>query len=323
MDQPPQQPGSTPVPAPPAVPAPQAVLARARHENFPVALRLLPASDRRHLMSVYGFARLVDDIGDELPPGERHAALDWVEAELERALAGRATHPLLVALGRTVAACDLPVRSLRDLVAANRLDQVVTSYRTYDQLLGSCELSANPVGRLVLAVFGAATPERAALSDDVCTGLQLAEHLQDVGEDARRGRVYLAEEDRLAWGCTVDDLLAPTAGAALRGVVATYTVRARQLLLSAVPLAASLTGRHRLALAGFAAGGLAALDAVEAAGGDVLGVACRPAPARRAALAAAVAAGRPPRALATLRLPPSGVGSVLGGGHVSVPAVAP
>lgn len=292
-----QQPG---VPAPVTLPAPDAVLARAGHENFPVALRLLPAGERAHLMAVYGFARLVDDIGDELAPEDRPAALDWVEAELERALDGRATHPLLVDLGRAATACDLPRQALRDLVAANRLDQVRTVYQTYDQVLGSCELSANPVGRLVLAVFGAATAERVALADDVCTGLQLAEHLQDVGEDARRGRIYLAEEDRLRWGCHEADLRGPTAGPALRGVVATYTARARQLLLSAVPLVASLSGRHRLALAAFAAGGLAALDAVEAAAYDVLGMACRPSPVRRVALAATLAAGRPPPALSLL-----------------------
>lgn len=286
---------------PVTLPTVPAVLARAAGENFPVALRLLAASDRRHLMAIYGFARLVDDIGDELPPGaDRERALDWVEWELERALAGRATHPLLQEMGRTASATGLPAQPLRDLVAANRLDQMLTHYRTYDQLMGGCELSANPVGRLVLGVFGALTPARAALSDDVCTGLQLAEHLQDVGEDARRGRVYLAEEDRRRWGCADDDLLAPHAGEALRGVVATYTARARHLLLSAVPLAASLTGRHRLALAGFAAGGLAALDSIEAAGYDVLGTPCRPARRVLALRAMAVASGRHPRALAAL-----------------------
>lgn len=307
-----QQPGDA---APVTLPAPQSVLDRAAGENFPVALRLLPVAERRHLMAIYGFARLVDDIGDELEPGEvRRQALDWVEAELDRALVGRATHPLLVEVARTVAQLDLPTQPLRDLVAANRLDQVLTRYRTYDQLLGSCELSANPVGRLVLGVFGVHTPERLALSDDVCTGLQLAEHLQDVGEDARRGRIYLAEADRRQWGCAEGDLLAPGAGAALRGVVATYTARARRLLLSAVPLAASVRGRHRLALAGFAAGGLAALDAVEAADYDVLGVACRPLARRVVAHAAALAAGRPPRALDTLRSAPTGGRVLLGNG---------
>lgn len=287
---------------PVTLPAVEAVLGRAADENFPVALRLLPAAERRHLMAVYGFARLVDDIGDELAPGaERAAGLDWVEVALERALAGRAAHPLLAAIARTVAECGLPAQPLRDLVAANRLDQVLTRYRTFDQLLGGCELSANPVGRLVLGIFGAVTPRRLALSDDVCTGLQLAEHLQDVGEDAARGRIYLAEEDRLRWGCDEADLLAPSAGPALRGVVATYTARARQLLLSAVPLAASVRGRHRLALAAFAAGGLAALDAVEAAGYDVLAVRCRPDRRRLLAHTAVLAAGRPPRALAALR----------------------
>lgn len=298
---------------PVGLPAVEAVLGRAADENFPVALRLLRAPERAHLMAVYGFARLVDDIGDELPPGaERVAALDWVEVALERALVGQAEHPLLVAVARTAAQCRLPAQPLRDLVAANRLDQVLTRYRTYDQLLGGCELSANPVGRLVLGVFGLATPGRVALSDDVCTGLQLAEHLQDVAEDARRGRIYLAEEDRQRWSCDDADLMAPSAGPALRGVVATYTARARQLLLSAVPLVASVRGRHRLALAAFAAGGLAALDAIEAAGYDVLAVRCRPDRRRLVAHALTLAAGRPPRALITLRAAMAG-GPVVAG----------
>lgn len=278
------------------LPGTEAVLARARNENFPVALRILGVSERRQLMAVYGFARLVDDIGDEVEPvSARSAALDWAEEEAERARNGTATHPLFVALGDAIAEAKLPMQPLRDLVAANRLDQVLHDYQTYDQLLGSCELSANPVGRLVLAIFGAATPKRLALSDDVCTGLQLAEHLQDVGEDAHRGRRYLPAEDRHRWGCTDDDLLAATASPALRHLVGAYAGRARSLLESAVPLAGGLPRRHRLAIAGFAAGGLAALDAIDAAGGDVLAVACRPAPSAvlRHAARIVVRASRP------------------------------
>lgn len=266
---------------PVVLPTPDAVLARAGGENFPVALRVLAPTERRQLMAVYGFARLVDDIGDEVEPASaRVEALDWAEDETERARRGTATHPLFVALGHAIVTANLPIQPLLDLVSANRLDQMLSDYQTYDQLLGSCELSANPVGRLVLAIFGAATPWRLALSDDVCTGLQLAEHLQDVGEDARRGRRYLAADDRRRWGCDDDDLLAATASAPLRQLVGEYVRRARGLLASAVPLAAGLPVRHRLAIAGFAAGGLAALDAVEAAGGDVLGVACRPSATR-------------------------------------------
>lgn len=280
------------------LPPPQAVLARAGSENFPVALRLLGRNEQRHLMAVYGFARLVDDIGDEVEPvSARGAALDWVEDELERAAVGRATHPLFVDLGRAIAGAGLPLQPLHDLVAANRLEQLVSQYRTYDQLLGSCELSANPVGRLVLAIFGVSRPDRVAYSDDVCTGLQIVEHLQDVGEDARRGHVYLAEEDRETFGCSVDALLAPLAGVPLRNLVADYGRRARALLGAAVPLARGLPARPKLAIAAFAAGGLAALDAIEAAGNDVLGVTCRPKPRRVAVHAARIASGVPERAL--------------------------
>lgn len=264
-------------PAPSGAPAPAAVLARASQENFPVALRLLPAPERDRLVAIYGFARLVDDIGDELLPVEaRPAALDWAEQELERARRHEATHPLFVALSTVLDLGDHVVAAMEDLITANRLDQVISRYETYDDLLASCALSANPVGRLVLAVFGALSAERLACSDDVCTGLQLAEHLQDLAEDARRGRIYLAAEDRRRWGCDEQDLLAPTASMPVRQLVADYARRARELLGSVGPLAEGLAVRHQLALAGFAAGGLAALDAIADAEFDVLGVTCRP-----------------------------------------------
>ena len=153
-------------------------------------------------------------------------------------------------------------------------------------------LSAAPVGRLVLEVFGASTAERIALSDRVCIGLQVVEHLQDVGEDAGNGRIYLPLEDLARFGCREDDLLANSSGPALRGLVAMEVARARALLADAVPLAATLAFRPRVAVAGFAGGGLAALDSIARAGNDVLGTRCRPSKpglARRA-LAALLAA---------------------------------
>lgn len=265
------------VPVPSGLPAPAGVLAQASHENFPVALRLLPARERAQLMAVYGFARLVDDIGDELQPAEaRPAALDWVVHELARARRHEATHPLFTALEEVLDLGDPVVAALEDLISANRLDQVTARYETYEDLLASCALSANPVGRLVLAIFGADSADRLACSDDVCTALQLAEHLQDLGEDARRGRIYLPAEDRRRWGCDEQDLLAPTASVALRQLVADYTRRARRLLGAAVALSDGLALRHQIALAGFAGGGLAALDAIADADFDVLATACHP-----------------------------------------------
>lgn len=238
-------------------------------ENFPVASRLLPRRQRDHLMALYGFARLADDIGDE-SAGDRHAELDWLEGELDRAFDGAATHPVVVRLEPTIRACGLDRQPFLDLIEANRRDQWCTSYATWDELLHYCSLSANPVGRLVLAVFDAATPVRIEWSDDVCSGLQVVEHLQDVGEDAGRGRVYLPADDLVRAGVQAADLLAPPASEALRDVIATVSERARRLLASGVPLARSLRGRPRWAVAGFAAGGIATLDAISAAGHDVL-----------------------------------------------------
>lgn len=282
-------------PLPVGLPGTVEVMGRVGGENFPVALRVLGRAERRRLLAVYGFARLVDEVGDgTMPAADRLRALAWLETEVERAVVGRATHPLVAAAGDVVRELGLSAQPLRDLVAANQLDQLRSGYRSFEQVLGSCELSANPIGRLVLGIFGVTTDERTAWSDDVCTGLQLAEHLQDVGEDARRGRVYLAEEDRRVYGCGDDDLLEVSASPALRRLVAAYCTRARALLLSAVPLARSLPWQPRLAVAGFAAGGMAALDAIEAAGFDVLGVRCRPQRWRLVQRAAAVLAGRSP-----------------------------
>ena len=269
------------------VPSAQTVYAQAADENFPVASWLLPASVRTDLLAVYGFARLADDIGDETA-GDRVAHLEWLERELERAGRGAATHAVMRRVGATIDARDLPLQPFRDLIEANRQDQKVRRYETFEDLVGYCRLSANPVGRLVLGIFGADTPDRVALSDDVCTGLQVVEHLQDVAEDLAQDRVYLPLADLRAEGCDESDLTGTHAGPELRRVIARESSRARRLLFSGAPLAASLPLRPRIAVAAFAAGGMAALDAVDAAGFDVLGVACRPRPQRFAARLALV-----------------------------------
>jgi squalene synthase HpnC len=258
------------LPAPAELPDAARVLARRRGENFPVALRLLPPVARRHLLAIYGFARLVDDAGDEAA-GDRGALLDAIERDLERLFAGaRPRHPLLRRLEPTVRACGLPDEPFRRLLAASRRDQRVARYERWQDLLGYCALSANPVGRLVLGVFGVATPERIARSDAVCTALQLVEHWQDVGEDWERGRIYLPAEDRRRYGCEERDLGAASAGPALRALLAFEAARTRGLLREGEPLVASLRGAARLAVAGYVAGGHAALDAVERCGCDVL-----------------------------------------------------
>lgn len=251
-----------------ALPESHEVLPQARAENFPVALRLLPRARRRDLMALYGFARLVDDTGDEAP-GDRAAALDALERDLERAFRGAATHPLLRRLEPAIAAHALPRQPFLDLIEANRRDQRVPRTGTWDDLLAYCALSANPVGRLVLRVFDSATPERDAWSDAICSALQVVEHGQDVAEDFARGRVYLPAEDLARFGCAEADLARAPASPALRSVVALQVERARALLAQGAPLLAELRGAARLAVAGFTAGGHATCDALERAGFDV------------------------------------------------------
>jgi squalene synthase HpnC len=267
------------------------VLARAGQENFPVALWFLPAKVRHRLMAVYGFARLVDDVGDE-GGGDVAAQLDWLEEDLARAATGSAVHPLLQRLTPLLVDFGLPLDPFRRLIEANRRDQQVGRYPTFEDLRAYCALSATPVGELVLGIFEVSTAERRAWSDDVCTALQLVEHLQDLGEDARRGRVYLPAEDMARFGCPESDLLAPTASRELREVVAFETDRSRHLLRQATPLARSLPILPRLAIAGFAAGGLATVDALVKADYEVLAETRRPARSRLLVHLARLSAGR-------------------------------
>ncbi len=271
-------------PGAPGAPDAAAVMSRAAGENFPVASRLLPRGQREHLLALYGFARLVDDIGDEGPlsSARRLELLDRVDAELDAIYAGGVPeHPLLRRLGETVAACALPAAPLRALVQANRQDQVKATYDTYEELAAYCALSANPVGRLVLHVFGAVTPRRVARSDAVCTALQLTEHWQDVAEDADRGRVYLPRRDLERFGCTESDLRARAASPALRALMAFEVARARELFDSGAPLAHDLPLRPALAVGAFVAGGRAALDAIERVDGDVIARRPRPTGSQR------------------------------------------
>jgi squalene synthase HpnC len=255
---------------PEAVAGPEYLRARASRENFPVASFVLPARERRHLLAIYGFARLADDIGDEAP-GDRLALLDWLEADLDRAYDGVPEHEAMRALSRTVREVDLPRQPFLDLIEANRRDQVVTRYATYCELHTYCELSANPVGRLVLAVFGVDTPERVRWSDAICTGLQLVEHWQDVGEDFRRGRVYLPADDIARFGCDDRDLEADMPSPKFRRLMEFEIGRADALLDGGGRLVTSVRGRLRLAIAGFVGGGRAAAEAIRRSGYDVLG----------------------------------------------------
>jgi len=261
--------------------------AKAAGENFPVALRMLPARYRRHLTAVYGFARSADDMGDEAPAAQRLALLDELEADLGRLYGPAAVTgdgeagggprlPVIRALAPAVAECAIPAQLFLDLIQANRQDQVVTRYQTFDELLAYCRLSANPVGRIVLHVFGAATPSREVLSDLVCTALQLAEHWQDVAEDLRAGRIYLPGKDLAAYGVTAADLAAPSASPQVRALLAFEVGRAADLLDEGARITGTLRGFARAAVAGYVAGGRAALAAITASGCDVLAATPRP-----------------------------------------------
>jgi squalene synthase HpnC len=259
-------------------------------------------------MALYGFARLIDDVGDEAE-GDRSAMLDLAEAELDLAFAGRAGHPIFVALEPPIRRHRLDREPFRRLIQANRQDQVVTRYPTYQDLRTYCALSADPVGRLVLGVLGAATPDRIAMSDRVCTGLQLVEHWQDVAEDLGRGRIYLPQEDLTRFGVEEPDLAAFSAGPDVRRLMEFEVARARTLLADGVPLAASLPGRMGMAVAGFAGGGVAALDAIERGGFDVLRASPRPTTARRASTVLwSMARGLTRRLAGRRRRPSSAVG---------------
>jgi squalene synthase HpnC len=270
-----------------------AMLTRSGGENFPVALRILPAARRRHLMAIYGFARITDDIGDEAPPAQRIPMLDELEADLGRLNDGQARLPVIRALAPVICGLGVPEQLFIDIISANRQDQIVSRYETFAELEGYCRLSANPVGRMVLHVFGAYSEARAELSDQVCTALQLAEHWQDVAEDYRAGRIYLPGEDLAAHGVAEADLAAPAAGEPLLRLMEFEVRRARRLLDAGAPLVGTLRGTARLAVAGYVAGGRAALGAIEAAHCDVLSVTAAPGQrATAAALLRAVVTGR-------------------------------
>jgi squalene synthase HpnC len=261
----------------PSVTHAEEVVANASGENFPVALRLLPARHQRHLTNLYFFARLTDDLGDEACDTQtdvselRLRLLNELAADVDRIYQGQTpASPVMRAMAETVQECGVPAKPLLDLIQANRQDQLITRYRTYAELEQYCELSANPVGQIVLYIFGVATPERVALSDSICTALQLAEHWQDVAEDLGNGRIYLPGEDLERYGCTEADLAAPTAGPAVRELMIFQTDRASRLLDEGAPLVGTLRGAARLAVAGYLAGGRAALAAIRAQRHDVL-----------------------------------------------------
>ncbi len=244
-------------------------LARAHYENFTVLSRLAPRGMRRHLAILYAYCRTVDDLGDEAP-GDRLALLDRFEDELDAAFESRARHPVLVALQGTIARFDLPREPLARLIEANRIDQRRGSFATFDELRRYCEHSANPVGRLVLMLYGYRDERRFALSDATCTALQLANFWQDVERDAALGRVYLPEDEMGEYGVARSDLRADRASANLRDLMRLQVDRTRSYFRAGLPLIDRVRGHLRIDLALFSLGGLAILRKIERQDYDTL-----------------------------------------------------
>lgn len=241
-----------------------------RAENFPVALLVLPRRFRRDLRRIYQVVRVIDELGDSAP-GDRSALLTDFGADLRRVWTG--VEPRAAVLRRlvpTVQSRRISRRPFEQLIEANLVDQRATEYRSWGDLLHYCSLSAAPIGRLVLEVFGQDSTGRQELSDQVCTALQLLEHWQDIAEDRRAGRIYLPRQDMDRFGVQPQHLDAGTAAPELRRLVGYETDRASELLDSGGALVGQLGGWARLAVAGYIAGGRATVRALRRCDGDVL-----------------------------------------------------
>jgi squalene synthase HpnC len=270
-------------------------IALGHYENFPVVSWLLPHELRDPMYALYAYCRGVDDLGDEAE-GDRLALLDEWEAQLGRAFDGVPGDPRFVALADTIRRFNLPRDQFERLIEANRRDQCQTRYETFDDLLDYCSYSANPVGRLVLHLFGYRDERRALLSDATCTALQLTNLWQDVARDHAMGRVYLPQEDMQMFGVSETDLAARRATPALRKLIRYEVQRTREYFARGLPLIDSVRGRLRIDLRLFSLGGLAVLDAIKSQRYDVL--ANRPTVSKSQKLWLGV------RALAPLRIEP-------------------
>lgn len=245
-------------------------LARRHYENFTVASRLLPRQLRQHVCNIYAYCRWADDLADELGDPERSLALlGWWEMQLRDCYRGQATHPVFIALSETIRAFNIPSEPFIDLLVAFRQDQRVTRYDTIDQLLEYCRYSANPVGRLVLYLGGAHTPDRVRLADSICTGLQLANFWQDVARDWDRGRIYLPLMACRRFGYDESMLARRECNDAFRQLLKVQVDQAEGWLRDGLPLAGKMPPGLKLPVALFVQGGLATLGAIRRQDYDV------------------------------------------------------
>ena len=244
-------------------------LARAHYENFPVGL-FVPRERQRYVHALYAFMRAADDFADEPQyEGRRREKLAEWQARLEAACEGQADDPIFLALGETVRRLEIPRELLLDLLSAFRQDVEKSRYEGWDELLDYCRRSANPVGRLVLIVFGQRDPALAPLSDAICTGLQLANHWQDLAVDLGKDRIYVPGELLRRHGLTEADLRAGRADERFQGLMKELVARARELFARGRPLCDRVGRELRFELRLTWLGGSRILDGIEAAGYDV------------------------------------------------------
>ena len=268
-------------------------LARSHYENFSVATWFLPERLRQHFYNVYAYCRISDDLGDEVgDPAASLLLLDQWQIELATCYSGTPRHPVFVALADTVRQFDIPQREFSDLLTAFRQDQTITRYETFNDLLGYCLNSANPVGHLVLYLCGYRDSERQKLSDFTCTALQLANFWQDVSVDYAKGRIYLPLESLRKYGVTEDDLGNNRNTPAFCDMMRFEVERARDWFRQGMPLIGRVDKELAIDLDLFSRGGLEILNAIEKQGFAVLGRRPSISKPRKLALVARAALGK-------------------------------
>ncbi|HKW76682.1 MAG TPA: squalene synthase HpnC [Terriglobales bacterium] len=246
-------------------------LARTHYENFSVATWFLPKRLRQHFFNVYAYCRISDDLGDEVGDAKQSLELlDQWEAELNACYKGSPRHPVFVALAETVKQFNIPKHEFSDLLTAFRQDQTVTRFETFQDVLGYCHYSANPVGHLVLYLCGYSDAERQQLSDYTCTALQLANFWQDVHIDFLKGRIYLPLEDLRRFGVTENDIAKRRATVEFLDLMRFQVERARQWFERGLPLAKMVGRELAIDIELFSRGGQEILNAIERQGFDVL-----------------------------------------------------
>lgn len=244
-------------------------IARSHYENFPVGSWWIPREKRRYLYALYAFARTADDVADEPGVADRRAHLDRWEALLESCYEGRPEGPIFYALLETVTRHRIPKAWLQDLLRAFRMDLEVTRYPTWEALLGYCRYSANPVGRMVLHVFGHWNPRDYPYSDAICTALQLTNFWQDVALDWQRGRIYIPQEEMKRWGYTEADLAQGRCTPAFQQLMARLIHHTREWFVRGQPLLERVIPDLQMELRLIWLGGMRILEKIEAVGYDV------------------------------------------------------